>query len=109
MAYCHGSLRHRLQIGAAVAGGRVHVEIPAKVLAGDERGQFIALSRLDLASVLAQLRRNRREPQRSIDPVFVRAGYGNVVVDPVDAVLVQLEPALQRAVSAARCCALWSL
>ena len=72
---------------------------PAGRRAAPAAGSAPALGGLDLAAVLAQFRRHEREPERRVDPLLVLAGDSRVVVHAVQAVLVQLQPALDRAVA----------
>ena len=83
VAVARGARRagHRLDVGAPVGRGRVHVEIAAQVGSRVTQARQRALfGRLDLAAVLAQLRRDRAPGRARVDPVLVRAGHRDVVV-----------------------------
>ena len=60
--------RHRLDIGAAVGLGGVHVQVAAQIGVLDQARQRAGLGRLDLAAVLAQLGRHEGQPERRVDP-----------------------------------------
>ena len=58
--------RHGLRVGAAVGGGRVHVQIAAQVRAAAiSRGSAAAFRGGDFAAVLAQLRGYEARPSAS--------------------------------------------
>ena len=100
-----GGERHGFGVGAAVGGGRVHVQIAAQVGERQQAWQCAALGGLDLAAVLAQLGRNVREAERPVD-LFLRCARDELsVVVPVEAVFVELEAPLDGAIAQARCCA----
>ena len=90
---------HALDVVAAVGRRRMAVQVAPQIRELDQLRQRAALGGLDLAAVLAQFGRHVRESQRCVDPRLVLAGDARVVVDLVQAVLVQLEPALDRAVA----------
>ena len=71
-----GGARHRLGIGAAVGGGGVHVQIAAQIGEASRARQGAALGGLDLAAVLAQLRRDEGESERPVDVLLGAAGDG---------------------------------
>ena len=75
------------------------MEVAAEVAAGDQPRQPPRLGRLDLAPVLAQLRRDPHEAERLVDPLFGLAGDGEAGGDVEQAVLVQLAAAGDGAVA----------
>ena len=91
--------RHRPGVGAAVGGRRVHVQVAAHVLEGDEPRQRAGFGGLDLAAILAQFRRDERQPERLVDALLGLAGDERAVVHAIEPVFVQLEAALDRAVA----------
>ena len=64
-----------LDVGAAVGGGGVHVQVAAKVLRGDETGQGAGFGGGDLSAVLAQFRRHVGELERLVDAFLGLAGH----------------------------------
>ena len=56
--------RHRLDVVLAVGRGRMQVQVAAEVGPRDQRGQRVALGGLDLAAMLAELRRDERQAER---------------------------------------------
>ena len=77
----------------------MHVDIALDVALLNERGQFVGGGQLDLAAVLAHLRRNAVEAQLGVDLVFGLAGHPLVALERRQAVLVQRESHAQRALA----------
>ena len=91
--------RHRLERVAAVGPVRVRVKVAPDVADRDERGKGVPRRRVDLAAVLAQLRRDPVHPERGVDLLFAGAGEllaARLGADAVEPVLVQQELALER-------------
>ena len=65
---------HLLERVAAVGLGRVHVQVAAEVAARQQPRQRAAPRPLDLAAVLAQLRRHPRQAERLVDRLLGLAG-----------------------------------
>ncbi len=61
---------HLINGVAAVAPGAVHVEIAADVRGADERRQIASLGGGDLVFALTKLRRNVRQPEVLVEPLF---------------------------------------
>ena len=91
--------RHRLGVGAAVGRRGVHVQVAAEILPLDQPGERPLLGGRNFAPVLPQLGRHEREAERLVDAFLRLAGDLDVVVHAEQAVLVQLEPALDRAIA----------
>jgi len=72
------------------------MKVTPDVIGGEEPGERVRQSRLDLPAVLPQFRRNEREPQDPVDIFFFRAAEPPVVFIPEDAVLVDLQPLTYR-------------
>src|SRR5207302_1962517 len=66
--------RHRLERVAAVDPVRVRVKVAPDVADRDERGKGMPRRRVDLAAVLAQLRRDPVHLERGVDLLFAGAG-----------------------------------
>ena len=75
---------------------RVRVHVAAQVAELDERRQLAAACSLELAAVLAQLRRNRLIAEELVDRVLVLAREHLARLDRRDAVLGDREPAPHR-------------
>src|SRR5690606_29119155 len=84
-------LRHRLDRRAPVAPVGLDLEVAAQVAVLDQLRQPPLARRLDLAGVLAQLRRDPRESERRVDLLLRLAREPPAPVE--EAVLVQLEAA----------------
>ena len=90
---------HRPDVVLPVRLGGVHVEIAAQIGELDQTGQARGGGRVDLAAHFAQFGRHPLEAERRVDVLLALAGDAAVVVDPVEAVLVQLEAESDRAVA----------
>ena len=77
---------HCFDAVAAIAPGRMHVEVAADMAFEHEPGQRVAFSGLDLVISGAQLRRNERQIESIVEVVFRRAPY--------DATIATREPRL---------------
>ena len=84
--------RHLLDRCAAVGPARVHLQISAQRSIIDQPRELPISRRLDLAGVLAQLRRNEGQLERRVHRGLALARETAVAVE--EPVLVQLEPGL---------------
>ena len=91
-----GRPRHLVDRVRAVAPPGVHLQIPADVFQLNEGGQPSPLGQLDLALILADLRRDPRQPDRGVDLLFGPAGDAAVVLDGEHAILIDLQALLHR-------------
>src|SRR3954471_4214064 len=77
----------------------MHVKIAAQVWQPDQPRQPPRFGGLDLAAIFAQLGRNVCEPERLVNSFLRLTRDERAVVHAVQAVLVQLEAALNRAIA----------
>ena len=90
---------HRPDVVLAVGFGAVHVEVAAQIGEIDEPRERAGRGGVELAAHLAQLGRNPVEAERGVDLLLALAGDANLVGDPEQAVLVQLEALADGAVA----------
>ena len=93
VALLDGACDHRLQRVLAVGPGRVRVQVAADVRELDELRQLPLARRLELAAVLAQLRRDPVVAEEAVDLVFGRERVHLAALDLRDPVLGDREPA----------------
>ncbi len=96
-AACAGGLRHRFQRVPSVAVLRVGMEVAAQVVERHERGQVMCQAGLDLPAVLAQFGLDEGEAERRVDRGFGVSGNAHAVA--VEAVFVELQAGVQRALA----------
>ena len=91
-----GGLDQTLERMVAVGPFRVVVQVAAQVAAFDEHGQAALARGIDLATVLAQLRRDPRQPHRGVDVRFGLTRHPRAGRFVEDAVLADLQSAARR-------------